>query len=279
MPRSALLTSLFLDYGSAYTVGKMNGDHWLLYMTAPVPSAPLPPAAMPVQPTVSRTESDSDQTLEILMTHLSPTSCSRFVFPNEEGEDAIKDRGHVLGSQVSDEVGLSGLFNNTTVDAFAFEPCGFSANAVVKQNYAGTSASEEGYWTVHVTPEEGSSYASFETNVRVESLSSQQSHGSTTARTTTNAGPVKHISNEQDVKDLKSLITRVVGIFQPGKLSVTLFDSSTQQDAVEVDNDSSTKDQGTILHGLSLKGYRRTDRIAYEFEDYDLVFVSFEKET
>lgn len=264
----------------------MNGDHWLLYMTTPVPSlSPLPPAAMPVHTPKTEGESQSDQTLEILMTHLSPVSCARFEFPNEsQNEEASKRRGHILGSQVSKEVGLSDLFDNTTVDAFAFEPCGFSANAVVRQAYAGSHASEEGYWTVHVTPEEGSSYASFETNVRVESLSSQRDSGSSAFGTTTMGSvPTKHISKEQDVRDLQSLITRVVGIFQPGKLSVTLFDSSSsKKPEAENKEDGSggdtAKNQGTILHGLSLKGYKRTDRIAYEFEDYDLVFVSFEQE-
>jgi S-adenosylmethionine decarboxylase len=255
------LLDRFFEQGSAYTVGKMNGDHWLLYMTSPpsieqVQDLMVSQVERPLRlPMIGKAGTLSDQTLEILMTYLSPTSCSRFEFPSDlASPDAdqltgysVKDRGHLLGTALSHSLGLSTLFPGTTLDAFAFEPCGFSANAIVRGN---GKTVEDGYWTVHVTPEQDSSYASFETNVHMDE------------------------TGEQGKKDLAWLISQVLSIFEPGRLSVTLFTSS---DSANEEDVAVEKDQGEVLHALQLKNYKRTDRIAYEFEDYDLVFVSFDR--
>jgi S-adenosylmethionine decarboxylase len=262
------LLDRFFEQGSAYTVGKMNGDHWLLYMTSPSSfdsGSTTGQVERPLRlPSIQRPQPLSDQTLEILMTYLSPNSCSRFEFPSEilapNKEQitncSINDRGHLLGTRLSDQLGLTTLFPNTTLDAFAFEPCGFSANAVINGN---GKAVEDGYWTVHVTPEQDSSYASFETNMHMDET-----------------GGV-------DKKDLPWLISRVLSIFEPSRLSVTLFTSSDNleeqsEKVCKGQGQGQDQDQGDILHSLQLKNYKRTDRIAYEFEDYDLVFVSFDKQ-
>lgn len=258
----------FFETGSAYQVGKMNGNHWMLYMTSPAEQGePVATVARPLRlPSLPRPSPPADETLEILMTHLSPSSCARFEFPasvhtpDPSGFSSTeKDRGHLLGMELCSSLGLAQLFDNTSIDAYAFEPCGFSANAVIGRTPPKTA--EDGYWTVHVTPEQDSSYASFETNI-----------------TTCQGG-----------MGLPWLISRVLAIFEPARLSVTLFTSSTEeaeqtdgQTSQAVDEDGlvmlcKKQDHGDILHGLQLKGYRRTDRIAYEFEDYDLVFVSFDK--
>jgi S-adenosylmethionine decarboxylase len=254
----------FFDQGSAYTVGKMNGDHWLLYMTASKSNA-VEQSAGQVQrplrlPSVPRATL-SDQTLEILMTHLSPMSCARFEFPAElAAPDAdqvidcsVRDRGHLLGTRLSSQLGLDSLFPGTKLDAFAFEPCGFSANAVISGVEGLGKTLEDGYWTVHVTPEEDSSYASFETNMHMDE----------------SGGPGK--------KDLAWLIARVLSIFEPARLSITLFTASDSSRTEEVKDAAPKQDQGEVLHSLQMKDYKRTDRIAYEFEDYDLVFISFDK--
>lgn len=262
----------FFDQGSAYTVGKMNGDHWLLYMTA-APHVEMEPSAGLVQRPLrlprlaGPRRSLSDQTLEILMTHLSPSSCARFEFPTNLTAPeqvpgcSVKDRGHLLGTGLSNQLGLHHLFPGTIVDAFAFEPCGFSANAIISGMEGNRKTLEDGYWTVHVTPEQGSSYASFETNVHMDE------------------------SGGAGKRDLPWLIGQVLSIFEPGRLSVTLFTSSDHRIEVEEEEennlmmkDAKQQDQGDVLHSLQMKNYKRTDRIAYEFEDYDLVFVSFDRQ-
>ena len=50
---------------------------------------------------------------------------------------------------------LDKIILGSKIDSFQFEPCGYSANAVIDGGF---------YWTIHVTPERGFSYASFETN-------------------------------------------------------------------------------------------------------------------
>ncbi|SNX82379.1 related to S-adenosylmethionine decarboxylase (spe-2) [Melanopsichium pennsylvanicum] len=282
----------FFDYGSAYTVGKMNGDHWLLWMgcegaldaqhTTTNNAVVERPLALPA-PCVE------DQTLEILMTHLSSASCARFVFddnlahpttaecfpfkqltPADADAPCSLDKGHALGLALSNKLGLTHLLPQTQLDAFAFEPCGYSANAVMPRGGKNDNA---GYWTIHVTPEEDSSYASFETNVALCSNAPNdngQGNGNGNEQQSTLALPTS----------LPALVRRVVDIFEPGKLSITLFVSTADEEeefqADKVGGKVPLTNED-ILHALTLNGYKRTDRIAYEFERYNLVFVSFEK--
>jgi S-adenosylmethionine decarboxylase len=69
------------------------------------------------------------------------------------------------------------------------------------------------------------------------------------------------------------LIKKVVSIFQPSRLSITLFVSTSQ--GVDGEAEDNWTAFGKDL--LSLDGYDRKDRIGYEFDGYDLVFACFEK--
>ncbi len=402
MSEVAMLDGFFAPSGAAYTVGRMNGDHWLLYMASPADAAAAAAAgsatsegpageksgsgkdegvrrhgsmrataeakmgrSLPVPASAAGSAAGAgagtiveDQTLEILMTHLSPASCARFHFdgsmdnpllpptpPPPAGEAAGEapadggaissgsstgNKGTELGLQLSQQLGLTDLFEETTIDAFAFEPCGYSANAVVlnRNSYASSSsttsssssasagaqvgsgrARKDGYWTIHVTPEEGSSYASFETNVALGvappqgSAAEEESAFATTAasaaQTSAPAGgeesgkaalPLALPHLRKRPTDLVALIRRVIATFEPGKMSITLFVSSDTTGVATPALSSATAftpvngattgwsgESAALLHTLHVDGYRRTDRIAYEFEGYDLVFVSFEK--
>ena len=57
----------------------------------------------------------------------------------------------------SKQTGVHQLFEGFEVDDFAFDPCGYSLNALKGKDY----------YTIHVTPEEQGSYVSFETNYRL----------------------------------------------------------------------------------------------------------------
>ncbi|KAE8213705.1 hypothetical protein CF327_g2831 [Tilletia walkeri] len=341
----------FFNSGAAYTVGKMNGDHWLLYMAGQDTSSPSSSSSTttntipaPLAAIESPPHNDNeDQTLEILMTHLDPAATQAFYFapppppsgeeeedesarstavegnphaslsavhqqattkggaasadePTDDDEEAdpgpistipngtvghaltdeqqSNNRGHALGAKTSAEIGLASLFSTETpasqknqLDAFAFEPCGYSANALISPSSYSTGGVKHtaGYWTVHVTPEPECSYASFETNVRFLP-------GSTQAQ------------GEEAPHNITSLIRCVVDIFQPGKMSITLFLSSSSSSsddqpssaAVVVGGKEEAETNAMALDALVLKGYRRTDRILYEFEGYDLTFVTFE---
>lgn len=230
------LLDRFFDDGAAYTVGKMNGNHWLLYL-----------AQSQTEDIPRLRAASSDFTLEILMTELSPEATSAYYFDLAKAEHnvgASLSRGHVLGSECSKRVGLASLFPDAQLDAFAFEPCGYSANALANA----TPSHSAGYWTVHVTPEQENSYASFETNITLDSAAS-----------------------------VHALARRVIDVFKPGTFTLTLFVSVDEgEDGVPCE-DSATVELIQPTRGLHVEGYRTCDRILYEFDHYHLLFLSFQR--
>lgn len=284
----------------------MNRDHWLLYLTSPNTQPLLPsdsslsssfhlslPSPSLLQSSSSSAPSTSkarivyeDTTLEILMSHLSPQGRQPF-FPETSAE------GHVIGKQISENLGIDTLFPGETVlDSYGFDPCGYSANGVVgsglRVDHTKDNESNGGYFTIHVTPEEGWSYASFECNVPLtpstsSSLSSPSSPSSSTQ--------LNGHSNKRP--DLKTLIKKVVNIFQPNRLSITLFVStppstSSSDDPMSIGNGNDMEERtpaqqvesqawNAFRGDLLGKEYERKDRIGYEFDGYDLIFACFER--
>ncbi|GJE94893.1 S-adenosylmethionine decarboxylase [Phanerochaete sordida] len=285
--------------GAAYTVGKVNGDHWLLYITGPgddltttAPNSPAPrDVPLPEADDASAAVQDGndepewmkhDYTIEILMTELSPSARAKFNHASALEEVESNPGQHAL--DLSSSIGITDLFPRqvTTLDAYSFSPCGYSSNALLKwRDDAGADPADsgEGYYTIHVTPEDGWSYASFECNVPLPTAPTPQ--------------PGK-------IPDLKTLIRRVVNIFQPGRLTMTLFISSADNaNAEEEDGESAVEAaqrafktalvspkgivngvagaRGEGEAGAEFRGvYKRTDKINYEFGGYDLAFASFE---
>ncbi|TFK54373.1 S-adenosylmethionine decarboxylase [Heliocybe sulcata] len=298
----SFLDGLFSN-GAGYTVGKVNGDHWLLYITSPGSDSPysslansITEAADPTSPVVpgsgdadgAETLSVPDYTIEILMTHLAPESRAPFFFGSSEQTEASFESSSPSEQalSLSSSLGITDLFppHLTTLDAYAFLPCGYSSNALIKWGARATEVegadpeeSEsteggEGYYTIHVTPEEGWSYASFECNVPL---------------------PTTPSPRPSSIPDLKTLIRRVVNIFRPGRLTLTLFVSSEDNsNAEEEDGESAVEaaqrafkaaltSAGAKVNGaggvrLEHGVYKRTDKINYEFGGYDLAFASFE---
>lgn len=261
----SLLDSLF-DGGSAYTVGKMEGDHWLLYLTPPkddvllstsptsqigIPKSPIASPALEA-PALAQLNSsfEPDSTLEILMSGLSTRACEKFYtsgsglaarYPEEPSVE-----GHRPGLALAEELGLDAesLIGGGETDAFLFSPCGFSANMI-------GGSDQQRYATIHVTPEEAYSYASFECNVDYSGRK----------------------------MDLIKVVNRVLGVFEPKRMSITLFVSQESEESDEDNQVQVRENQGfkTVLGRDLVRGYKRTDRIIYEFEGYDLVFATFER--
>ncbi|XP_065904278.1 S-adenosylmethionine decarboxylase proenzyme-like isoform X2 [Dysidea avara] len=119
--------------GIAYSLGRVNGDMWYMYT--------LDNAHSPIN--------TPDQTLEVLMTDLDPLCMQKFtkkVCPTTE--------------QMLKESQIEQLIPGAKLDVKSFDPCGFSVNAIIK---------EEIYYTIHVTPQASCSYVSFETNIEKKS--------------------------------------------------------------------------------------------------------------
>lgn len=171
--------------------------------------------------------------------------------------DELATEGHALGSVVSDISGLSNVFPSckfpdAKIDAYLFNPCGFSANGIIpapatrdsgrKESRGGRAQSgSTHYFTVHVTPERHCSYASFETN----------------------------IPTRQTGRQTAEIVEHVVNIFRPGRFSVTLFEATSGSDGREGPKSPSQMEY--------IGGYRRVDRIVHDLDGYDLVFRYFER--
>jgi S-adenosylmethionine decarboxylase len=280
--------------GSAYTVGRVNGDHWLLYMTGPVDACGAPQSS-PVTPyrtlfdgSITGTEDKpeleqpaptpvfQDYTIEILMTDLGDAAREAFYTPDHVDEACASAHARELSS----ELGITGLFppELTTLDAYSFTPCGYSSNALLKWGET-PAESGEGYYTIHVTPEKGWSYASFECNVPLPPAAAPAfPEGDAVAAAAAKALP-----------DLRTLIRRVVRIFAPGRITLTLFVSSEENEREEDAVGESAIEAAQRLFKAALAVpvvdgpgdakpavYRRTDKINYEFGEYDLAYASFE---
>ncbi|GAA5844121.1 hypothetical protein JCM11251_001825 [Rhodosporidiobolus azoricus] len=321
----AFLDKLF-ENSSAYTVGRMNGDHWLLYITPPRDDVLLPHALessismQPAKPDTSLTNlsasletkpshafpphlvsrpsasevprlvpsSRSDQTLEIMMTQLSPSACAKFYHPSTPlsssyttplpadhplvtGSEGDGD-AHALGAQLSSDIGLTAILPGATLDSFLFAPCGFSQNAVRGDRYA----------TVHVTPEEAYSYASFECNFDFNNL------GAGPAGT-----PQEELENGDDLamegvprggalakraESLQSLVEKVLAIFEPARVSMTLF-VSDDENAASITGDKKARAHEGMRQFLNpdlAQRYERVDQILYEMTGYSLCYSVFQ---
>ncbi|KAF8449551.1 S-adenosylmethionine decarboxylase proenzyme [Terfezia claveryi] len=253
--------------GSAYQVGRMNGEHWYLYLTnantmlTPTEKRHNRDGAMfsqfDGQIGTGKESGPNDETLEILMTDLCPVKAKQWymdtttmaVKPKDEKADS--SQGHDLGTIVTNSCGLAEIYDksrfpDSCIDSYIFNPCGYSANAVIPSQDKDTSY----HWAVHVTPETHCSFASFETN----------------------------IPREQSGRESVDVVESVLEIFKPGRFSVTLFEAKPTLPYLSRINHS---EEMAVLKGEArmgdIKGYRRMDNIVYDLDGYDLSFRSYEK--
>ncbi|KAG2237338.1 hypothetical protein INT48_009071 [Thamnidium elegans] len=178
-----------------------------------------------------------DETIEILMTDLNPKAMKPFYHQDNEPS------GLVGGKRVDEDTGLDLLYPEANVDSFLFEPCGYSCNGLV----------DDGYYTIHVTPEPACSYASFETTIPTK--------------------PVELVGKNGNGREeaIRKLIRQVIDIFQPGSFTVTYFSSHFHQDQ---QSDNINK---LVRSVDQFGGYKRKDKILHEFEGYDLIFGHYTK--
>ncbi|RPB21132.1 S-adenosylmethionine decarboxylase, partial [Terfezia boudieri ATCC MYA-4762] len=238
--------------GSAYKVGRMNGEHWYLYLTNA--NTMLTP---PLIPTKDRHNRDTDETLEILMTDLCPVKSKQWFMDTTTTDVKPKDKkgdssqGHDLGAIVTNSCRLAEIYDksrfpNSHIDSYIFNPCGYSANAVIPSQVKDTSY----YWAVHVTPQPHCSYASFETNV----------------------------PREESGREAVDVIESVLETFNPGRFLVTLFKARPNlTDILRIDHSEEMAVSKRAASIEDIKGYRRMDKIDHDLDGYDLSFRSYER--
>ena len=122
--------------GSGYVLGPITGDHFLVYVS---------------DKTTRSTEPDTDRTINIMMFEL-----------DTEVADKFYKSQNPTAREMTLSSGINSLVPGAVVDDRAFEPCGYSMNAILYGSYS----------TVHITPEPECSYASFETNTPLKSYTS-----------------------------------------------------------------------------------------------------------
>jgi len=139
--------SRHLGNAQARVLGPPDGRCWYVLHASgppPVPDALGAPDGDAAQP-----QGPGDDLFEIAMEGLSEEVCARFF---KAAHPEMK--GKKLALRMTSVTGIGDLLPGVTVDDWAFEPCGYSMNGL-RDRY---------YYTIHVTPESGFSYASFETN-------------------------------------------------------------------------------------------------------------------
>jgi len=137
--------------GNAYTLGPVTSDHWFVY----------------VADKTKRDDefSDSDRVLNIMMFDIAEDVAKKFYYDQykkdlDDNETCTKEEKELkISKMMTKNVGIDALVPGALIDPRAFEPCGYSMNAILFRSYS----------TMHVTPEDGSSYASFETNQKASS--------------------------------------------------------------------------------------------------------------
>ncbi|CAN3356456.1 S-adenosylmethionine decarboxylase proenzyme [Diutina catenulata] len=264
--REVELLNTHFGPGKSYIVGDFaSDDHWYLYQGGAGRDA------------VGGDR--SDQTFEILMTQLNPEKAQQWVTQRtpgaasmvNEGNDDESDLGHDVGAATMAASGLASLFGGSAThlpsplesdedteepepvvpksrsmsaasgsaaaafihDAFSFSPCGFSSNSISNLGY---------YYTLHITPESGWSYASFETN---------------------------YPFGEPFSDDIVAVLSRVLSIFEPRRFSVTLFAEGTEQGSFAR---LSGCDEAMARHG-----YAKNEKITYDLRGgYQLLYLNFE---
>ncbi|KAL0388688.1 UNVERIFIED_CONTAM: S-adenosylmethionine decarboxylase proenzyme 4 [Sesamum radiatum] len=92
-------------------------------------------------------DADDLYTVEICMTELDRVLAKKFFRRFNDGKT-----GDSAGKEMTEITGIRDVNRNALICDYAFDPCGYSMNGLDGNRYL----------TVHVTPEDGFSYASFE---------------------------------------------------------------------------------------------------------------------
>lgn len=206
-----VLNQLFED-GNCYTFGSHTSDNWVLYYVDLMDDA-------------YEKRRHNDQTFEILMTHLDERTMDIF-YANEQNIQNPKE--------VTRASGIGQIIPTAITDEKMFEPCGYSVNGLA----------DDAYFTIHVTPEDHCSFASFETNI-----------------------------SRENYTDISS---SVIESFKPGKFTITLF---SDDGALCASNPLGAIDLRTIKRmGYTLKNRTFTEYHGSTAGTYSLLYLSFESQ-
>eukprot|EP01027_Heterolobosea_sp_BB2_P025290 GEZU01038809.1.p1 GENE.GEZU01038809.1~~GEZU01038809.1.p1 ORF type:complete len:399 (+),score=111.24 GEZU01038809.1:342-1538(+) len=234
--------------GTGYTIGPLKGDHWYLYIADYSdnrrPSSDsddeesVSPRRLPAASSDNTTFTlrKPETTIEVMMQDLDPKVMQQF----------IKDAAFpfVSPKHTTQQTGIDTLLPGSVIDEFAFDPCGYSMNGLLG----------DVYWTIHITPEDHCSFASFETNLPYDPK---------------NPGAYS------------KLLNNLVSLFKPGRFTLTIF-SEIDHAAADTESDCGTGTSGNeiffdVLKANAIKGFAVKHKTLYEFDTHNLVMCNFAK--
>jgi len=158
---TAVLNQFF--EGKHYVFGSPDKDHWSLYVYDDRRNSKRPTSKSLAPFSQSHTTKSPNTTLEIMMHNLDPVIMSQFY-----------KRDGVTVQDTTKMSGISDFLPGSIIDAFQFEPCGYSMNGLWRGEgfeqlrIESETTGKKWYWTMHITPEDHCSYVSFETNAPLE---------------------------------------------------------------------------------------------------------------
>ena len=253
------LDKLFLG-GSAYMIGKMNGEHWYLYLTEP--NTLLTPPASPGDfdsPGDLDTETKilslptsitnvkqagiceaEDETLEILMTDLNEENAKQFYLDHASTVAETQYRDTRSGSSSDD---LVDVFSNTSSGNGDFASDGepYPEELTTEGHALGTIVSDfcglsEVYPKSKFPGSRIDAYlftpCGFSANAVVPAPDSKKGTHYFTVHVTPEpncsyASFETNVPALQSGRDTAEVVSNVVDIFKPGRFSVTLFEAKT----------------------------------------------------
>ena len=309
------LDKLFVG-GSAYMIGKMNGEHWYLYLTEPYTT--LTPPATPAQsgsPTETETKmlalptlsfgqrngkvcEGEDETLEVLMTDLDEENAKQFYL--EEASAVAESQYRYLQSSPDDHVDV---FSNTSSDGgdLVLEEESYPEELTTEGHALGTVVSDScGLSDVYPKNKYPDSridaYLFTPCGFSANGVIPAREVGKGTHYFTVHVTPEPNCSYAsfetnvpvaQEGRETVEIVSHVADIFKPGRFSVTLFEAKTsfeEKDRMATDLDTlfeikALERQIARRHARmdNIKGYRRMDKIVHDLNGYDLVFRYYER--
>lgn len=271
-----LLNDFFIS-GKLYVLGDSSSDdHWYLYVGGAGNASQSTRSGDDQTFEMLMTDLSTDKS-KAFVAKRSPGSNS-FV----ESDSDKHDLGHDFGADIMHKTGLDSLFECASArvfpeishgdgdsmpspqlsdnmelsdeedssksshvdfihDGFAFTPCGFSSNSI-------SDAKEGYYYTLHVTPESGWSYASFETNFPFSKNSS--------------------IS-------IVDVMLNVLKVFLPGRFSLTFFNDV---ESVLLAANDNLQELASCDGPLAKLGYSKNERIVYNLQSgCNMLYLNFDK--
>jgi len=290
-------------------IGKMNGEHWYLYLTEPYTT--LTPPASPTEnttetkylnvpsilPAGTETSCENDETLEVLMTDLDQENAKQFYLDHAS---AVAEGRYFQRTQ--DE--HFDVFSNTSSDNGEFgsdEEEVFPEELTTEGHALGTVVSEscglsDVYPVAKYPDARIDAYqftpCGFSANgvVPAPEMSARTHYFTVHVTPEPNCSYASfetNVPSRQSGRETADIISHVVDIFKPGRFTVTLFEAKSSSDDVQ----DMSGDFDSILEIKAMerqaarrnakmdciKGYRRVDRIIHDLDGYDLVFRYYER--